>query len=167
MVVATMPFYSALLLVAFPAYLSSVAASPVDLASPLTTLEDRQIANCSDLYATPSASCWDQLKIPDYLTGWKAKTPICTSTDDGSNCCKPNEAWSTCFLRLATGTTGSDCTTIAVGSCSNSHVATSLSPDIVVQANYVVSTVVNIQNIFVGYFQGNGPEMAPNTRTCS
>lgn len=158
-----MPCSSTLLLLALPACLSFVAASPVHPAPHPSTLENRQVADCSDLYAVHSASCWDDLNIPDYLTSWKANTPNCSNGDDGSKCCKPNEAWSTCFLRLATGTTGSDCTTIT-GSCSNNQIAAStLSPDIVMKASYVVLNVVTIQNIFMGYVHGNSPQLLPNT----
>lgn len=159
-----MPCSSTLLLLALPACLLFVAASPGHAAPHLSTLENRQVANCSDLQAVHSASCWDELNIPDYLTSWKANTPTCGNGDDGSKCCKPNEAWSSCFLRLATGTTGSDCTTLTAGTCSNSQVAAStLSPDIVVKASYVVLNVVTIQNMFMGYVSGMSPQLLPNT----
>jgi len=161
-----MPYSSTLLLVALPVCLSFVAASPTHAAPRLPILEDRQVANCSDLRALRSASCWDELNISDYLTSWKTNTPICSNGDDGAKCCKPNEAWSTCFLRLATGTTGYDCTTItgSAGSCSSNHVATStLSPDIVVKVSYVVSTMVTIHDIFAGHFSGMTLQLLPTT----
>jgi len=159
-----MLYSSTVLRVAVPACLSFAAASLVHAAPGFPTLENRQVPDCSNLQAVRSASCWDQLNIPIYLTTWKANTPTCTTGDNGANCCEANEPWSTCFLRLATGATGSDCTAISVpGQCSDSRVTSTLSPDIVVKASYVVSTIVAIHDLFEGYAAGMSTQLLPYT----
>lgn len=119
-------------------------------------LEDRQAADCRDLRATRSASCWDELKIPEYLASWKTNTPVCTDPNNIAKCCKTDEKWSTCFLRLAKNGDGStQCDKIGDGNCDDSRVDTaSLDSSIVAQVSYVVSTLVAINSIFEGYYEG-------------
>ena len=104
---------------AFP-LISIVTSSPTPL-NFNSALQTRAV-DCSDPQ-TFDESCWATLNIGDFLnnptTGWNI-THTCTGTAaDGLSCCAANEAWSTCFLRLALGTAGYDCTEINVHSCNN------------------------------------------------
>lgn len=93
--------------------------------------EKRQSYNCTDLGAAFNAACWQQLQLSNFLlgggewgVGWNQSTRVCdiNSTDindnDGSNCCLPGEAWTTCFLRLAQGGGTQDCSQINAQFCS-------------------------------------------------
>ena len=50
----------------------------------------------------PDPSCWDTLKMADWMTGWNTSTTICTATQSVlTPCqCRMNEPWATCFMRL-------------------------------------------------------------------
>lgn len=130
--------------------LVSLVLGQLALTSPLPDLDlaARQEINCSDLNpaAVFDASCWGGLDLSDWLnhptTGWKARTPVCTSSEDGSNCCKPNEPWTTCFLRLAHNNPSYDCSQIDPQSCpGDATLSTYLSPSIVPQTRYVVKNI--------------------------
>lgn len=70
---------------------------------------------CEDLSATFGSDCWGTLGISDWLSNWKANTPICGG--DGGECCEQTEPWTTCFLRLGHGSDGDDCSQINVQTC--------------------------------------------------
>lgn len=95
-------------------------------------LEKRQQVNCTNPNALFFESCWDILKIQDYLvapeTGWINTIRYCqdsggnTWDNDGSNCCVTGEAWSTCYLRMAIPGSSHDCTSASGGRCSESMI---------------------------------------------
>jgi len=102
------------LVVAF--IISFASCSPLLSSSESYSLESRGI-NCEDTAAAFDSSCWDTLNIAKFLndpvTGWKKTTPTCTATGSGATCCRADEPWSTCFLRLYCGKPGTDCSDIA------------------------------------------------------
>lgn len=130
--------------------------APIHNAQLADSLEPRQAPNCNigtntntSNFAAYDTACWNQLDIMTYLTNWTANTPKCLATEDDHACCGTSEAWSTCFLRLATGKGGAyDCTKISLANSQSCPVASQgalglelnpyLSPNIASQANYVV-----------------------------
>ena len=101
----------------------------LDLDLPLE--EKRQTVNCTDLTAAFNAQCWQDLQLSNFLlgggewgVGWNKSTRTCDTQsadindNDGTNCCLPNEAWTTCFLRLAQGGGTQDCSQINAQFCS-------------------------------------------------
>lgn len=136
--------------------LSTVVASPIqgflDMfghGSSSSSLEERQLYNCTDPAADFSEYCWARLGVSDYLTnpvtGWLATTRKCSTTDDGtksygSNCCKPDQTWSMCYLHLAHGYAGADCSTINSGSCAYDPTL-AVDPSIAAIARYVVRNI--------------------------
>lgn len=147
---------SLLATVAASAYLHLTAASPLNSDPSIANLDTRATYNCSDLRAEPSTVCWDQLDIADYLAGWNKTTPICQATgaaqNDGSGCCAPNEPWTTCYLRLAYGSAGTDCTTLNTGSCVLRQLSPSLDPSVAPKAGYVVRNIEVIYSLFFDYY---------------
>ena len=143
--------------VAFFASWSFSVATPIHHTRLANSVKSRQGMNCnigintnSSNFAAYNSACWNQLNIMQYLTNWTTNTPRCTATEDEQACCSSSEPWSTCFLRLATGKEDIyDCNEIffpnspscpapsggALGLQLNPY----LSPNIVSQANYVVS----------------------------
>lgn len=93
--------------------------------------EKRQTVNCTDVTAAFNSQCWQDLQLSNYLLGggewglgWNKSTRICDAQsadindNDGTNCCLPTEAWTTCFLRLAQGGGTQDCSQINAQFCS-------------------------------------------------
>lgn len=118
-------------------------------------------ASCNDLTNELSSSCWNTLQIDDYLTGWRKSIPDCAvSGGAGSDCCFfATEPWSTCFLRLATGSAGSDCSVLSQFSCnpklqSVQDLNSSLSPAIKAQVYYVTAAIFKIHWLFTSYYHG-------------
>ena len=135
--------------------LSQVFGSPLSAPYGSQDLEPRTTFNCSDIHGVFDSSCWETLDIAKYLndpvTGWNKTTPTCEPADDGSKCCLAHEPWTTCFLRLATGTTGTDCTLIGqpVSACTfSTSVYPNLSPSIRNQVRYVVYAIVAVNSFF-------------------
>lgn len=88
----------------------STSASPI--AQPSL---DRRQADCTDRTKGFDSTCWEAapgLGLSAWLTNWRATTPVCTTpTQDG--CCKQNELWANCFIRLGTnGLVTDDCSII-------------------------------------------------------
>ena len=114
-----------------------VAASPITGPAP----QRRQNVNCTDPDAITSGSCWDVLHLAEYLTNWNQNKPICQTIDgtleDGAHCCAFNEAWSTCFIRLALGNHGYNCVNINEGTCPNFEVNASVAPEV----RYILGTM--------------------------
>ena len=117
-----------------------------------SSLLSRQGINCYGLQAIPNSNCWEILNITDYLndttTGWAKTTPTCKAGSEDSNCCHSGEAWSTCFLRLAGGTTGAYCTAVDQGVCQGQFDFPSLATSIRAQVRYVVGGIVAIHDLF-------------------
>lgn len=127
----------AYLSVATLAVITFVAPSPIRE----PPLQRRQGVNCTDPNAITSGTCWDGLHLAQYLVKWNDNRPICNTIDgtleDGSNCCAPNEIWSTCFIRLSIGNHGYNCININEGTCPNFEVDASTSPEV----RYVLGTM--------------------------
>lgn len=83
--------------------------------SRIKTLTCRRICR-----STPyNETCWNTLHVAEYILKWEQETPKCPP---GNNTCiqtgcASNEPWSSCFLRLATGTPDYNCTQINIGHC--------------------------------------------------
>lgn len=150
------------LIVVVSACLSLALASPLHAASHSDKINTRQTTDCTDLRAGSTPECWDQLDIAGYLndgtTGWKATTPTCASSTDTKSCCISGEPWSTCFLRLSKGTPGQDCTTINTQSCPFNG-AYNLDSSIAAKARYVLTSIVNIHDMFDTCYLGKSSKM--------
>lgn len=129
--------------------------------NPAEHMEKRQVVNCTDPRALFDGSCWATLNLTYYLNKWNHTTPTCptsvniTKDDegsvegihdyseyDGSSCCKLNEPWTTCFLRVAAGRPASDCSVINTQSCHYDLTATdsTLAPEV----RYILKTIYGI-----------------------
>ena len=143
------------LVFAASACLHPAPASPVDTDSHIAKHEARQAANCTNLTSVASTACWDDLNIPDYVVEWTRTVPNCQMTGgDGTECCHPQEPWTTCFLRLAYGNPDSDCTTLNSQQCALNQISPGLEPDIASKTAYVVRNIVVINNLFRSYYKG-------------
>ena len=144
------------LIFAFSACFLFVGASPISTDLDIGNLETRQAADCNNTRSDASTTCWDELDIPGYILSWNLTTPTCTGDDDGDghDCCQPEEAWSKCFLRLAYGHQGVDCTRLISQSCILDQLSPSLDPSIVSRVRYVVQNIVNINQVFASYNLG-------------
>lgn len=113
--------------------------------------------NCTDISSPAgyNSSCWDQLNVPSYLTEWQATTPTCKANSANNNaCCNITEYWANCFLRLATGVKGGDCSVLGGPSCNYSA---QISPNLLSsptapQINYVLRGIVAINEFFDAYY---------------
>ena len=77
---------------------------------PTTTATNSSPLNCTDLSDTTGAtysSCWDTLGMNQWMVSWNYTAKPC----------KPGEMWSTCFLRLAYGSGGYDCSRLGSLNC--------------------------------------------------
>ena len=66
--------------------------------------------NCTDLSATTGVlnwTCWDTLGMNQYMFNWNYT----------AEACKSGELWSTCFLRVAYGSDGYDCSRLGSLNC--------------------------------------------------
>ena len=120
--------------------LPSIVASPI----PESLLQHRQTVNCTDLKADFDASCWMTLGLSDYLeypeTGWMYTTPKCSEGQSGANCCMPDVPWTTCYLHLAHGVSGADCSEINPQACSWDPTL-DVDPSIAPQVRYVMRNI--------------------------
>ena len=125
---------------------------PLTTASPFSwytggethSLQVRQAPDCNDLGATFFQACYGILNIGAYLdnpvTGWNHTTPTCNDLEDGANCCLVGEPWTTCYLRLAHGQAGYDCSEINPQSCSyNPQMA--VNPIIAPEVRYTMKNI--------------------------
>ena len=146
---------SLFLIFAASSYFRFTASSPLHAESYTANLQSRDTYNCTDLSADPSTLCWDKLDIPDYLASWNRTTPSCQmNSGDGADCCLPSEPWTTCFLRLAYGTAGTDCSGLKPQFCDLRQVSSSLDQTIAPKVGYVVRNIVGINSLFNSYAQG-------------
>ena len=127
-------------------FLSLVITLPFIESSPLSNsdLSIRQVVNCTDLKSSFDSSCWNTLNLTAYLndpeTGWNRTAPICTGDEDDAACCLPSEPWTTCYLRLAHGFPGTDCSEINAQDCSyDAHLA--VDPRIAPYVAYTMKTI--------------------------
>ena len=107
----------------------------------------RDLYNCTDLGAAFDSHCWVDLNLTAWIFNWNATTRVCgteeTADDnDGSNCCKPDEPWTTCFLRLAHGSPGQDCSQINPQTCTySSTLDPYMDPSIKPEVQYVMKNI--------------------------
>lgn len=47
----------------------------------------------------PDPSCWNTLKMTEWMTAWNTSTTTCTATQSVCQC-RIDEPWATCFMRL-------------------------------------------------------------------
>lgn len=122
--------------------------------------EKRQSFNCTQLSAAFNSACWQQLQLSNFLlgggewgSGWNKSTRICdpqssnVNDNDGSNCCLPTEAWTTCFLRLAQGGGAQDCSQINAQFCSmvsENALSDSLPDNIRPEVQYIQKNIYGI-----------------------
>lgn len=114
-------------------------------------LERRQTYNCTDMKAAFDARCWEELDLSGYLldpvTGWNKTQRMCSEVqsaenNDGSDCCKTGEPWTTCYLRLAHGGGASDCSQINAQFCSyDSKLDPILNETVRPKAQYVMKNI--------------------------
>lgn len=123
-----------------------VIAPPFVDSSPLPKpdLDIRQFVNGTDLKASFDSSCWNtfslEVNLNDPETGWNRTAAICTSDDDDAACCLPTEPWTTCYLRLAHGFPGTDCSEINAQDCSYAP-SLAVDPRIALYVAYTVKTI--------------------------
>ncbi|KAL6720225.1 hypothetical protein ACLMJK_002146 [Lecanora helva] len=131
-----------------------------------TTLVERDTYNCTDLNAVFDSRCWQELGLSGYLmdpeTGWNHTVRVCSTAqnaenNDGSDCCKPTEPWTTCYLRLAHGTPGQDCSQINSQFCSyQSHLDDDIRPDLKPQVQYIMKNIYAVNDFFTTYYLALG-----------
>lgn len=91
--------------------ISSKPPHPDAQTLPATTPTNTSTPNCTDLSSSTGAtypSCWDTLQMNQWMFNWNLTTTAC----------EVGEIWSTCFLRLAYGSAGYDCSTLGSLNCS-------------------------------------------------
>lgn len=110
--------------------------------------------------------CWDKVDVRSYLidpqTGWINHTPYCDPNSslldcDTSRSCTREEAWSTCFLRLAFNSSAQNCETLDSGDCKLSELSKlteTLHPSILAQARYVVASIYGVAEFYAQYYNG-------------
>ena len=124
--------------------------------------EKRQTVNCTDTTAAYNSACWQELQLSNFLLGggewglgWNKTTPVCDSqstdinNNDGTNCCLPTEAWTTCFLRLAQGGGTQDCSQINAQFCSmptQDSISKTLAGSIRPEVQYIQKNIYGILN---------------------
>ena len=126
---------------------------PFTVASPIQSINERYVdVDCHNEGSMFMSECWTRLGISDWLTRWNQTTPVCS---DSSRCCSDDEPWSTCFLRLARGRGGQDCTTVDDQPCTwDNEVSEYLHPSIYHEVRYVVKSIYGVHDFFSSYFKG-------------
>ncbi|CAD6577221.1 MAG: hypothetical protein ASARMPREDX12_008269 [Alectoria sarmentosa] len=118
-------------------------------------LDLRQVVNCTDLEASFDSSCWNTLNLGEYLNdpeiGWNRTAAICTGDEDDSACCLPTEPWTTCYLRLAHGFPGTDCSEINAQDCSYDP-SLAVDPRIAPYVAYTMKTIYAINDLFTTWY---------------
>ncbi|KAL9594168.1 MAG: hypothetical protein Q9219_007181 [cf. Caloplaca sp. 3 TL-2023] len=105
-----------------------------------------------DMSTVYNSSCYDVLRIPQFLQIWQGRVTQCSNGTPGCTGCTPGEAWSTCFLRLALGKASHDCTKINVKSCELEdfdllNPASINAPEI----RYIVRNIYAINSLFTNW----------------
>ncbi|KAF6231355.1 hypothetical protein HO173_010498 [Letharia columbiana] len=136
--------------------------------SDLPLQEKRQTVNCTDLSAAFNSQCWQELQLSNFLlgggqwgVGWNKSTRVCDSqsadvnSNDGTNCCLPGEAWTTCFLRLAQGGGTQDCSQINAQFCSmpsENALSAGLADSIRPEVQYIQKNIYALNDFFTTYY---------------
>lgn len=99
-------------------------------------------------------TCWNTLIVAEYIVKWEQDVAKCPQ--DNNTCiqtgCKCNEPWSSCFLRLATGTPNYNCTQINIGHCTLEGFPLNNPESLdLPQNHYVVRNLFAINNFFVNW----------------
>lgn len=119
------------------------------LGSPLPEAQQsiQHLLDCNDTATTFDESCWDTLDMGGYLndpvTGWNHTVPICQEWDRDSTCCLSTEPWTTCYLRLAHGVSGADCSQINAQTCSY-DATLHVNPSIQAHVHYTLKNIYGI-----------------------
>ena len=90
-------------LVAFYACLSISHVSP-------SLIRRRQDDRCADLLQCDvkhalenqglQAECYNCLSVPQWLRDYQANITTCSPSDNSKHCCRPEEVWANCFIRI-------------------------------------------------------------------
>ena len=163
----------------FLVLLSGLCCRYMIQAAPLANLLPRQYdAECAEAGQTYRSSCWDKHDLAKYLTdpvtGWNITTQTCGTRNDPAGCdttrtCLKDEAWSTCYLRIATGNAGRSCLSLGGEDCDPMTLLSTdatgkndslphLDPSIRAQARYIVKSIYRVESFFESYF--NGPPVS-------
>ncbi|KAL8992939.1 MAG: hypothetical protein Q9169_006721 [Polycauliona sp. 2 TL-2023] len=129
-------------------------------APPGSSVADKEAINdellCSGDMSTPyNETCFETLKVGDYIVNWVQQTPKCAP---GNNTCiqtgcKSDESWSSCFLRLATGTPDYNCTQISIGHCTvEGFPLKDVDSTDMPRIRYAVRNIFAINNFFVNWY---------------
>ena len=133
----SIPYFILPLIITF----SFIDSSPLPIPDSVDT---RQVVNCTDLKASFDSSCWETLNLEGYLndpeTGWNRTAAICAGDEDDAACCLPTEPWTTCYLRLAHGFPGTDCSEINAQDCSYNP-SLAVDPRIAPYVAYTMKTI--------------------------
>ncbi len=122
-----------------------------ETADDVLAMDKRFTYDCTDLKASFDSRCWAELDLTAYLTdpvtGWNNTVRRCdvaetARNDDGADCCKADEVWTTCYLRLAHGSPGQDCSQINAQSCSyQSTLDPNMDPAIKPKVQYMMRNI--------------------------
>lgn len=99
----------------FPALLPAHSRTNLSAAEQFSVQQDELCRVGMDVVY--NSSCYAILKISQWLYFWQMRVTQCPNGTPVCKGCLSDKAWSTCFLRLALGTAGRDCTKINVKSC--------------------------------------------------
>ena len=122
---------------------SSLLAGATGAVTTSDTPVPESAAKCTVAGAILSESCWNTLKLSQWLTDWNQTVKRCVAQEGGSgvDCCATDEPWTTCFLRIGGGISGSDCTQITNRDCflpQNVNQSATTAP----QVRYIISNIV-------------------------
>ncbi|KAL8849323.1 MAG: hypothetical protein Q9221_005674 [Calogaya cf. arnoldii] len=93
---------------------------------------------CFNLTAPLSEDCYQMMNVGEYLITW----PL-------SNMCEVGELWSMCYIRLATGKSGVDCTNLDSPSC-DVEIVKALMPNVDASIAPLVRYVIaSMQNVYL------------------
>ena len=123
-------------LFAFP----SISASPIAQSS-----FNRRQADCTDRTKGFDSTCWAAapgLGLSTWLANWNATTPVCT-TPAQESCCKEDELWANCFIRLGTnGLVTDDCSVINKACASEpTYAEEPVAPVIAPEVYYIIHNI--------------------------
>ena len=132
---------------------STRTVTPAPLSHPT---DRRQTDVCFNGQWGVNSSCWDKLNLTTYLTDWEEKTPICK---DDPACCKPDELWSQCFIRLASNGTDSDDCSKSGGCISSDPTFLPVDASIVPEVKYIVHNIYSMNKYFTNWYGALTPSV--------
>ena len=134
---------------------SEIAAAATGISTESTTSNASITVNCTAPNALYDESCWGTLNVSDWLLNWNQTVKRCGSEDTpGVECCMIDEAWVTCFLRLAhKAPVGRGCGIITQSGCVENDfisVDTSILPQVrYVNKNIYCEHIENFPNLYM------------------